>query len=533
MLGHTINNYLIVRKLGDGGMGAVYYAKHNRIDREVAIKVLHANLFSNANIRNRFKNEANALIKLNHPNIVKIYDYLEQDNMACLVMEYIHGSTLDEYIAKITGPLPEQKAIPIIGAVLDAVQFAHDSNIYHRDIKPGNIMIPATGTTAKIMDFGIAKLTDAADMKTTHANAQLGTPFYMSPEQVKGMPFTRQSDIYSLGVTLFEMVTGKCPYKAITNLFELQNKIVNEPLPPTSAFYPAVTMHIQNVIKKATEKNPSNRFVTCAEFKNYLHADEATLPAITPSANGTAKAALPVNREALQRTEDNDNYPATDYSTSVFPVEEPARLKRKRTMVWLVIIGVMATGIFFAVNASKSKGSGPDVTVNTNNAATGDSAAHTDTPKTAIHLPPVVNMPPAVDEATAAKAKQEEQDRINELARKAKDKEKEKEKEKVKIEDLDEPDPKPVKTGFRILSQGQLYSDLRGNLNCHGEEYSSLSQVQITTAIPGAGAQQSMGIGETLYVNFTFKGKGNNSCKYQALYKKQENGFGFGGLVSR
>jgi serine/threonine protein kinase len=280
MIGKIINNYVIERKLGGGGMGDVYYAKHNKVDREVAIKVLHSHLFSNESIHNRFKNEANALIKLNHPNIVKIFDYVEQETFACLIMEYVNGYTLDDYISKLTGPLPSVKASSIICSILDAVQYAHDNNVYHRDIKPANIMINKEGNRVLIMDFGIAKLTDSKNFKTTHANTQLGTPFYMSPEQIKGLPYSRMSDIYSLGVTLFEMVTGKCPYHQITSLYELQSKIVNEPLPQTSDYYPGVSIKIQNAIIKATQKTPELRFQSCNEFKLYLHEKDNT---ITPS----------------------------------------------------------------------------------------------------------------------------------------------------------------------------------------------------------------------------------------------------------
>jgi len=282
MIGKTINNYLIERKLGDGAMGEVFYAKHNKVDREVAIKVLHSHLFSNESIHNRFKNEANALIKLNHPNIVKIFDYVEQENFACLIMEYINGYTLDVYISKFSGPLPSAKASSIISSVLDAVQYAHNSNVYHRDIKPANIMISPDGNKVRIMDFGIAKLTDSKNFKTTHANTQLGTPFYMSPEQIKGLPYSRMSDIYSLGVTLFEMVTGKCPYQKITSLFELQSKIVNEPLPPTNKFIPGVSFRIQNAIIRATQKNPEFRFQNCDDFKKYLQENDSTIIPIPP-----------------------------------------------------------------------------------------------------------------------------------------------------------------------------------------------------------------------------------------------------------
>jgi len=276
MIGKTINNYLIESKLGDGGMGEVFYARHNKVDREVAIKVLHSHLFQNETIHNRFKNEANALIKLNHPNIVKIYDYVEQENFACLIMEYISGYTLDVYISKFTGPLPAPKATFIMCAVLDAVQYAHDNKIFHRDIKPANIMISKDGSRVSIMDFGIAKLTDSKNFQTTHANTQLGTPFYMSPEQIKGLPYTRMSDIYSLGVTLFEMVTGKCPYHKITSLFELQLQIVNEPLPEAKLYYPDVSNRLQYAISQATQKLPENRFQTCNEFKQYLVDTEET-----------------------------------------------------------------------------------------------------------------------------------------------------------------------------------------------------------------------------------------------------------------
>lgn len=275
--GQSINNYILQKKLGEGGMGDVYLARHSKVERTVAIKILHQNLFTNETIRNRFKNEANALIKLTHPNIIKIYDYVEQETIACLIMEYFDGITLDDYINKLSGPIPAAKAIRIFGQVLDAVQYAHDRNILHRDIKPGNIMVSRDGNQVRIMDFGIAKLQDAVNLNITHANTQLGTPFYMSPEQVKGLPYTVQSDIYSLGVTLFEMITGKCPYSGITNLFELQSKIVSEPLPATDVYYPNVPAKVQTAIKIATDKTPFQRFINCLEFKKSLEEERKEL----------------------------------------------------------------------------------------------------------------------------------------------------------------------------------------------------------------------------------------------------------------
>ncbi len=213
-------------------------------------------------------------------------------------MEYINGYTLDIYISKVSGPLPSIKATSIICSVLDAVQYAHDNNVYHRDIKPSNIMIGKDNNKVLIMDFGIAKLTDSKNFKTTHANTQLGTPFYMSPEQVKGMPYSRKSDIYSLGVTLFEMVTGKCPYHGITSLFELQSKIVNEPLPDTNDYYPDVSFQIKNAIVIATQKNPELRFNNCNEFKKSLQDKDTPL-------------IVPASKPAIARqTKKMDNLPA-------------------------------------------------------------------------------------------------------------------------------------------------------------------------------------------------------------------------------
>lgn len=313
--GQSINNYILQKKLGEGGMGDVYLARHSKVERTVAIKILHQNLFTNETIRTRFKNEANALIKLAHPNIIKIYDYVEQETIACLIMEYFDGITLDDYINKLTGPIPSTKAVRIFSQVLDAVQYAHDRSILHRDIKPGNIMVSRDGNQVRIMDFGIAKLQDAVNLNITHANIQLGTPFYMSPEQVKGLPYSVQSDIYSLGVTLFEMVTGKCPYSGITNLFELQSKIVSEQLPSTEAYYPNVPVKVQEAIKTATNKNSSQRFTTCVEFKKYLEEEK--------------KGIMPVTTKQAQQ---------------VIQKEKPATKKKSYAWVWVFIVALVAIG---------------------------------------------------------------------------------------------------------------------------------------------------------------------------------------------
>ena len=238
-------------------------------------------------------------------------------------------------MGKVTGPLASAKATTIMCAVLDAMQYAHDKNILHRDIKPNNIMISKDGKVVKIMDFGIAKLTDGNNFHQTQANAQIGTPFYMSPEQVTGMPYTRQSDIYSLGVTLFEMVTGKCPYHDITNAHLLNTKITLEPLPPTSKYYPSVSQKLQNAINIATEKSVEKRFKTCNEFKQYLLSEE-TKP--------IAKPQQPTNKPA-------PNIKLQPKVPNV--VVEPVVAKIKTNFVPYIIAGILALGVggYFVLKA--------------------------------------------------------------------------------------------------------------------------------------------------------------------------------------
>ena len=523
MTGKTINNYTIERSLGEGGMGNVYLARHNRIDRLVAIKVLHQNLFGNENIRNRFKNEANALIKLEHPNIVKIYDYVEQDNFACLVMEYIEGYTLDDYIVKVSGPLVTSKAIHIIGKVLDAVQYAHDNNIYHRDIKPGNIMVSRDGMTVRIMDFGIAKFMDAENFKNTFANTQLGTPFYMSPEQVKGSPYTRLSDIYSLGVTLFEMVTGKCPYQAITNLFELQNKIVNEPLPPTGRYYPHVSPGMQNAITRATEKKPEKRFHSCIEFKTFLLSDAA--PAINPVKPPDSKAGV-----TMDSTQPLKKNPATKTKQDIQPqqasIPSPKNItppnllgsypvKKKKTIGWvflgLGLIAIVVLSLAYFDNKKKEIAIGAphpgsiDSTYNPGSFTTGSQQ-----PDSTIAAKPVAIVADSVIITSTSS---------NSFDSTVK-------------EEPDEPgpkisqNPKTQDPPFRYFDKSRVYKFLAGKVDCNGEVYDGERQAIVFNNFPKPGELKQMKTNEEIILYFKFIGKTpGNTCDYQVVCTKGEFDF--------
>jgi len=265
-----IGYYEIERTLGTGGMGTVYLANHTQIGRQAAIKGLKPQLAVDLDIRARFKNEAALMAKLHHPNIVDLYDYVEMEGNLFLIMEYVQGVTLERYVYEITGPLTENQAKRIFSKILDAFAYAHQSGIVHRDIKPANIMITQTGDI-KIMDFGIAKMANKEDKKLTQAGVRLGTLFYMSPEQIRASwNIDARSDIFSLGITLFEVLTGSLPYPEDLGEYDLSQMIVNDPLPRLKAYLPEASEHMQKIIDKATAKNPEDRFQSAEQFKRAL-----------------------------------------------------------------------------------------------------------------------------------------------------------------------------------------------------------------------------------------------------------------------
>lgn len=269
MIGRQILNYEIKSLIGEGGMGAVYLAEHTQVYRKVAVKVLHPQFLKNQEIRLRFKNEASMMAHLQHPNIVSLYDYVEDESGMYLIMEYVEGAPLDEFISRVTGPMPEYKAVPIMKQILEAFNYAHDKKIVHRDIKPANVLIGQNGDV-KILDFGIARILGEGGHNLTKTGTQMGTVFYMSPEQVQGKKVDHRSDIYSLGVTFYQMLTGINPYKGITTEYEVYSKIVSEELPNPKDIYPGVPDYLVPILKKALNKIPDDRFVSCNDFLNAI-----------------------------------------------------------------------------------------------------------------------------------------------------------------------------------------------------------------------------------------------------------------------
>lgn len=271
MIGERVLSYQIESLIGEGGVGKVYLATHTQLGRKVAIKVLNPALVNHTEVRERFRNEATTLSALQHINIITLYDYLEDERGLFLIMEFASGSSLDQYIRKTSGPIPEQKTIYFFNQILDGFAYAHNKGVIHRDIKPSNIIV-TNDADIKILDFGIAKILKEGKMSMTKTGAKLGTVLYMSPEQVKGQVVDIRTDIYSLGITLFEMLTGRCPYDELAlSEYEVYHKIVQEPLPLAKSFYPNISDRMQAIIDKATSKDPMRRFQTCEEFKIALN----------------------------------------------------------------------------------------------------------------------------------------------------------------------------------------------------------------------------------------------------------------------
>jgi tetratricopeptide (TPR) repeat protein/tRNA A-37 threonylcarbamoyl transferase component Bud32 len=262
----TLEGYKIIKKIGSGGMGDAYLAEHEVLETKVAIKSLHSNLVNDESFRTRFRTEAKVHAKLDHPNIVKLIDYKESKEGLFLIMEYVEGKQLDDYIYNDSGPIPEKELLPLFAQILDAISHAHEKGLVHRDIKPANVII--SKGKIKVLDFGIAKEL-STESGLTKTGVQVGTPMYMSPEQVNGEKIDKLTDIYSLGVTLFYMAAGKPPYEN-SNAIKMGIRIISEPFPTAKEFYPGVSEKVETIINKATQKKKTDRYQSCEEFKNDL-----------------------------------------------------------------------------------------------------------------------------------------------------------------------------------------------------------------------------------------------------------------------
>ena len=356
MIGTQIENYLIQAQLGEGGMGVVYRALETNLDRTVAIKVLNADLARDPSIVERFRSEARAQANLNHTNIATLYAFLMFQGNPVMVMEYVEGETFQQMVHR-RGPLPAQEAIPLFRQALLGISAAHRMGIIHRDIKPSNLMLNRSGIV-KVMDFGIAKVATSS-RNLTRTGTQMGTAFYMSPEQVKGERVDIRSDIYSLGITLYELLTANVPFSSNSE-FEILSDHVNTPPPPPSKFYPYLAKGLENIILKSLEKNPDQRFQTAEEFGAALErpeAWEAQAPRTGPSLHETVLSGGPSFQAAIPPPP--PPRPAPPAAAAAPAALPPATPMPRKALAAAVLILCLAGGAAYLY--SRGKASSPPV----------------------------------------------------------------------------------------------------------------------------------------------------------------------------
>ncbi|MCS4486217.1 Stk1 family PASTA domain-containing Ser/Thr kinase [Staphylococcus americanisciuri] len=369
MIGRKIGErYEIQQVLGGGGMSKVYGAMDTILNRKVAIKLIHISPSEKQATIDRFEREVQNTTQLSHPNIVSVLDVGEEDDCFYLVMEYIEGPTLSEYI-KTHGALEPQKAIDFIEQVLQGIQHAHEQGIVHRDIKPQNIMIDGQDTV-KIVDFGIAKALSETTM--TQTNHVIGTVQYLSPEQAKGEKTGERTDIYSIGIVLYEMLTGEAPFKGETAV-SIAIKQIQEPVPNATEAHPNIPQALSNVVLKATEKEQGNRYKTVSEMaydvattlapsranEAVYEKDEAMTKTVAldktalkhqqEPARANETANIPNN--ATADIQQSKAAPRTQRAVYAQGVPAKKRSRKKKVVIGLVLL-FLFVGLFFFVTAA-------------------------------------------------------------------------------------------------------------------------------------------------------------------------------------
>lgn len=328
MIGRKINGrYQVLSELGDGGMAIVYKAKDLILDRLVAVKVLRNEFSRDEDFIKRFHREAESVASLSHPNIVSIYDIGEEEDCYYIVMEYVKGTTLKSLI-KHYAPLPFDESVYILKQIFSAIHHAHQNGIVHRDIKPHNILIDEEDHI-KVTDFGIAVAMTSATI--TYTNSIMGSAHYLSPEQARGGKATFKSDIYSLGIVMFEMFTGELPY-AGNSPVTVALKHLNEKMPRPTDINPAIPQSLENIVLKSLAKNPQYRY---AEV-NDIYDDIST--ALDPERLGEERIVIP--EDEVEDDQATKVIPKqSPLSDNTQPSEEKPKKKSKSTkVIWISIV---------------------------------------------------------------------------------------------------------------------------------------------------------------------------------------------------
>jgi serine/threonine-protein kinase len=315
--------YRILHRVGSGGMAEVYCAQDLQLGRKVALKILYRRFAEDREFVERFRREASSAAGLQHPNVVSVYDRGEYDGTYYIAMEYLEGRSLKDVI-RDEAPLDPERAIDLTIQVLRAARFAHRRGIIHRDLKPHNVIVDGEGR-AKVTDFGIARA-GASDM--TQTGSIMGTAQYLSPEQAQGIAVSAASDLYSVGIMLYELLTARVPFDG-DSAVTIALKQVNERPTPPSVYNPAVTPDLEAIVMRALEKEPARRFQDADEFISALQAAREGLA--TPALVGAATMIEPT--------------PSSSYVYPPEPLPPPEQRERSRWWLWLVAVLVAAAGL--------------------------------------------------------------------------------------------------------------------------------------------------------------------------------------------
>ncbi len=339
------NRYEVIQHIGQGGMADVFRAVDTILNREVAIKILRSDLSTDAVSILRFEREAQAATALAHPNIVEVYDVGDYKGHHYIVMEYVRGQTLKQVI-RSRGPLLTEEAVDIMKQLSSAVAEAHSRGIIHRDIKPQNVIVMADGSV-KILDFGIA--TAKGSMQLTQANNVMGSVHYLAPELAKGESASPQSDIYALGIVLFEMLAGDVPFKA-EQAVQVALKQMRDPLPDIREINPMVPQSVANIINRAAAKNPQDRYRSAEEMmvdlSTCLRQERLNEPALVFA--GPEKKPKPVQQEPEKARPDNKA--AARRMTTGINTQPPGRSnKLLNVLLILTLVFIAGTAIFYTL----------------------------------------------------------------------------------------------------------------------------------------------------------------------------------------
>jgi serine/threonine-protein kinase len=338
----AIGPYQIIEQIGQGGMGTVFKAYHQDLDRFVALKVLHPAHQEDPTFIGRFQREARLVAKLEHPNIVPIYDFAKAENLSYLVMKFIEGSTLKHDLAR--GPLSFNEVTQVVNSVGSALAYAHRQGVLHRDIKPSNILIGTDGIMY-LADFGLARIMQA-EASTLSADSIIGTPHYISPEQATGKDsLTEKTDIYSFGIMLYEIIVGQIPFDANTP-FSIIHDHIYSPLPLPRILNPNVSEPVEHVLLKALAKDPNDRYENViqmvSDFNNaWLSAQYGTqgsLPVDSASFHNVQK------KSAAQKS--SANYAIAEHTLE--PKQTTNLKKGKFKWIYFGIAIALAAGLLFA-----------------------------------------------------------------------------------------------------------------------------------------------------------------------------------------